>query len=217
MSCDKIQDQLMDYLDQDLDGEKNAFIRRHLDRCVTCTERLNEIRKLRALVSKKTVSPDASFFEGMRRDLFEKIRKNRPSKEIVFEPGFSRKWIPVLVPVTVALVLFIGIRVISPRYEEYAMKRDLTELALIQEDEKPGSVTVSSSENDALEEELALTKEQPLILAEAEDAESPDAWIRDEVELLNALGEGDTLDENGNSNIEELEEEMASFEEGAVG
>ena len=215
MLCQEIQEQLMEYLDEDLDHEKDSLIQTHLAHCATCTKRAEEIKQLSSVMSKIDIPPESPFFEAMRQNVFEKIRKHSPSKQIVFDPTPPRRWMPVLIPVTAALVLFIGIRVIPPRYQEYAMKRDLADLALIQENEKPGFVEVHSNEKEALEEELTLTDEQPLVLAEAKNTDSSDGWIQEEIDVLNALGEGDALDENGGA--EELEKEVSSFDEEAVG
>ena len=215
MLCQEFQAQLMEYLDEDLNHEKDSLIQTHLDHCATCAKRAEEIKQLRSVRSKIAILPEASFFEEMRQNLFEKIRSHRSSKEVVFEPTPRKRWVPILVPATAALVLFIGIRVILPRYQEYAMKRDLTDLALIEESEKPGSVEIYSDEKTSLEEELALMDDQPLVLAEVKNRESSEASIQEEIEILNALGEGDALDENGGA--EELEEEMTSFDEEALG
>ena len=62
---------------------------------------------------------------------------------------------------------------------------------------------------------MALTDE-PFLLAQADQTGASDASIKEDIELLNALGEGETLDENGEG-IEDLEKEAASLDQEAAG
>jgi len=196
MSCDKVQELLMEYLDQDLKKEESSFVQSHLHECSICSKKRDDIERLRSFVLKTTVSLPASFFEAMRRSLFEKIRQSRSSKEITFEHIPHRRWVPILVPATLtAVALFVGIRFVSLHYQEYAMKRDFTELALLQENEQPGSLDVYPEESESL---------------------SSDESIKEDIELLNALGEGDKIDENGEE-LERLEEEATFLDQEVAG
>ena len=161
-------------------------------------KKLKEFEELHQFVLKHIPLPDDAFFEEMRRNLFGKIRSMRPSKEILL-PVRRRRLALVLVPVTTALVLLVGLWVLPSRYQEFTMKKDLAELAKLEETE-------------SLEEEVAMVDEF-LMLTQAEESTRGET-LEEEIELLNALREGEGLSEE---EMEELEEELAALDEEALG
>jgi len=201
MSCKMIEKSLIDYLDHELNEEEATEVKNHLDQCTFCSEKLKEMTLLQSHLSKKNL-PDDPFFEEMRRSLFERIRGVRLSKEMVL-PVRRRSWAPVLVPVAFLVLLWVGVWIVPGRYQEFAMKKDLTELARLDE----GTIDLSPNETESLEEEAAIVDEF-LTLAQAEETTSDS--LEEDLELLNALGEGEDLSEE---EMEELEEELASLGE----
>ena len=208
MFCERIEKLLIEYLDQELNQEETSFVRAHIHQCLSCSKKLKELEQLRVTARKSALLPEGVFFEEMRRDLFERIRESRPSKEVA-QPAPRRSWVPVLVPVTLALVLMVGLWVLPGRYQEYAMKKDLVELAKLDGEMfdlyPPGEVA-------SLEAEDAMTEEF-MRLAQA-DTTGTEQELEEELELLNALGEGEGISEG---EFEDLEEELSSLDADALG
>ncbi|MBI4436193.1 MAG: zf-HC2 domain-containing protein [Candidatus Omnitrophica bacterium] len=205
MSCETIEKSLIGYLDQELDREEETVVRDHLTQCASCSQRLKEVEQLRSVLLQDASASD-SLFEEMRRTLFERIRDSRPSREMVL-PVRRRSWAPLWVPVTLSLMLLIGVWIVPGRYQEFAMKRDLTALAKLEE----GATSLYPEGVESLEEESAAVDEY-LMLAQMEGEASSDD-LEEDLELLNALGEGDDLSEE---ELEEIEEEIASLDEEAL-
>lgn len=211
MSCQKIQKLLVDSLDESLNTEEVSWVRGHLDRCAFCSQKLRELKRLRELMSKTKWVPKEPFFETFRKELFEKIRRSRPSKEWVVIPFPQRRWKPLFVLVTLALILSLAFPVASKRYQAFVMTEEVTELALMQELE--GEVSLLELEDpEFLAEEIVMTDEL-LSLAQAETTEQ--VPLEEEIELLETLGEGEELE--ALEEMEDLEEEIALTDEALSG
>jgi hypothetical protein len=191
-------------MEGELKGEEGSSVRSHLTECAPCSKALTILQKLGQLGAQAKVFPKEEFFEDTRRSLLEKIRQDRPSQERSFKLNPFRLWKPVLIPVTLSLLLVVGLR-LQTGQERQSMRQELALVSELGEE----NLSVYTEDPDLLEEELAVTDEF-LILAQLDTEES----FLEEVELLNALGEGEGLDED---DPEMLEEELARVEEGAIG
>lgn len=100
MKCDLSIELLNGYLDGELDKEQKAEIEKHLKECEVCRKELEELRQLDEHVRTAEVEePSREFIFNINRRVLEKIKKK--SRFRLFRLS------PVLVPVTVALLVFI--------------------------------------------------------------------------------------------------------------
>jgi len=64
-ACRDAQDQLVEYIEGELDKTQHALLARHLETCADCQKELKEIERLRAtLVSEQAPEPGAAFWES---------------------------------------------------------------------------------------------------------------------------------------------------------
>lgn len=208
MSCKKVQELLVDYLDQDLRKEEASFVQSHVAACHSCSKELRTLEQLSSVAPQAKVSPDDPFFEETRRHLFERIRESRPSREASFQRSPRRLWKPVLVPVTLSLLLVVGLQ-IHNRTQEGSARQDLAMMNELGEEETAG---IYSEDPELLEEELAVVDEF-LLLAQLDQAAGEES-VQEDLELLHALGEGEGFQEE---DIEAIEQELSLIDEGAVG
>jgi len=210
MSCEKFETLLLHYLDQELDAREALSVQHHLEECVHCSEKLQEIRTMREAVTERAF-PDPAFFEDARRVLFQKIRASRPSSEKTFVLRGRPRWVPVFSTFLLIGVL-MGLWLLPGRYQAFTLRQDLAELVALETLEQEALYEVYPEADALLEEELQLVEEF-IVLAEAEEL-NYDAWLTEELELLNALGEAEELEEE---DWENLEEELTFIEEETVG
>lgn len=212
MNCEKVERRLASFLDQDLDEAEKTMVQAHLTQCTVCSRKVKEFGRLREVVLEHRILPEEAEFGEMRRHLFKRIRESRPSKEMVLQVLPTRRWAPIVVPITAALLL-LTIWIVPGRYEAFTLREGVLELAMVEEMEE-GEPLMGEVAGEAayLEEELAMVDEL-LVLAQADSDE--DLWLQEELELLNALGEGEEIDEA--EEPEELEEELAQIEEESLG
>ncbi len=199
MSCYEVQKNLLGYLDEELTHEESASVRGHLNHCAVCSGKLKEFETLRATVGKNRSLPEEVFFDDMRRLLFREIREASPSKEVAF-PFRLKRWMPIVVPVTLSLLL-AGLWILPGRLRGVSVKQDLSELATLETANGDISSNLNPGEIEGLEEELAMN-----------DSFS-EGDLQQEIDILNALEEGEGLTEE---EMDELEQELATYDEAAA-
>ena len=102
MKCDLPTELLSGYLDEELNEEQLARVKKHLAECEVCRKELEELEKLdEHMRSAVTEEPSREFVFNLNRRVMDKIRKKSRSSIFKFSPIF----VPVAVAVLVLIVL----------------------------------------------------------------------------------------------------------------
>lgn len=100
MKCDLSIEFLNSYLDDELNKEEKQRVEKHLKECQSCMEELAQLRWVDACVKEFEVEePSREFIFNLNRRVMERVRKKRHFSFLRISP--------VLVPITVALLVFI--------------------------------------------------------------------------------------------------------------
>lgn len=102
MKCDLPTELLSGYLDEELNEEQLARVKKHLAECEVCRKEFEELEKLdEHMRSAVTEEPSREFVFNLNRQVMDKIRKKSRSSIFKFSPIF----VPVAVAVLVLIVL----------------------------------------------------------------------------------------------------------------
>lgn len=102
MKCDLPIELLNGYLDEELNEEQLARVKKHLGECAVCRKELEELKKLdEHMRSAVTEEPSREFVFNLNRQVMDKIRKKSRSSIFKFSPIF----VPVAMAVLVLIVL----------------------------------------------------------------------------------------------------------------
>ena len=102
MKCDLPIELLSGYLDEELNEEQLARVKKHLGECAVCRKELEELKKLdEHMRSAVTEEPSREFVFNLNRQVMDKIRKKSRSSIFKFSPIF----VPVAIAVLVLIVL----------------------------------------------------------------------------------------------------------------
>jgi hypothetical protein len=100
MKCDLPTELLSGYLDEELNEEQLARVKKHLAECEVCRKELEELEKLdEHMRSAVTEEPSREFIFNLNRQVMGKIRKK--SRFSIF------KFSPIFVPVAIAVLVLI--------------------------------------------------------------------------------------------------------------
>ncbi len=131
MKCKKIQQALVNYYYQELDGPERLDIARHLETCAACRQTYVQIKKALAIVAKEQLEKDKSsaFWQDFQYKVYQKLEAEKTARSWWQDLLVPRKLIPALAG-TIVLLLII---VTSARLVQHRPEMTSSDLQLAQE------------------------------------------------------------------------------------
>jgi len=131
MECKKIQQSMVNYYYQELNGPAMSEIARHLETCNTCRQTYVQIKKALTLVAREQVEKDKSsaFWQDFQYKVYQKLETERTAKSW---------WQGLLVPrrlvsILAGAVILLFIIVTSARLVKHGPEMTSTDLQIVQE------------------------------------------------------------------------------------
>jgi len=77
MSCDKYQDMLMAYLDDELSGHERYELEEHLADCASCTSELEDFKRLKSITENiRLFQPEEKIFREYWSSIYNRIERS---------------------------------------------------------------------------------------------------------------------------------------------
>ncbi|WP_226294158.1 HEAT repeat domain-containing protein [Aquimarina algicola] len=153
MKCSHIQDQLIDYIDKNLDESTFLEIKRHLESCDQCTHALQELQTVfEAINNEPTEVPDNSLREGFEKMLEEEKQKINTPKTISLHQNRKNYWKKPL-QIAAAIALLVSGYFLGKNQNTEAFTQEIAVL----EDEKlkmKETMTISLIQNESASKRL---------------------------------------------------------------
>jgi anti-sigma factor RsiW len=125
MNCNEIDRLLDDYVDGELDRDREPAVREHLTGCPRCRDREAGLRRLLHLAGSlpREARPDRDLWQGIR-DRIEPTAAGKPSR-----PGHLPVWLAAAAVILTGVLAFVVLRDGGPGpVEEVARKPDASEV-----------------------------------------------------------------------------------------
>lgn len=91
MKCEKIQEQLVDYIENLVSEKERIFISEHLASCQSCQQELNEMQQFLDVLAKDTMQQPSENLRANFEQLIKEEEQQNTPKVVKLEPIFSYK------------------------------------------------------------------------------------------------------------------------------
>ncbi len=131
MECKKIQQSMVNYYYQELDGPAISEIARHLETCNSCRQTYVQIKKALTLVAREQMEKDKSsaFWQDFQYKVYQKLEAEKTARSWWQGLLMPRRLVPVLAG-AVILLLFV---VTSARLVKHRPEMTSSDLQIVQE------------------------------------------------------------------------------------
>lgn len=131
MECKKIQQAMVNYYYQELDGYARAEITKHLETCTACRQTYVQIKKALTIVAREQLEKDKSpaFWQDFQYKVYQKLEAEKAASSWWQGLLVPRK----LVPVLAGAVILLFIIVTSARLVKHGPEMTSSDLQIVQE------------------------------------------------------------------------------------
>jgi hypothetical protein len=154
LNCFFMKRKLYEYLDGGLSDKQKAGVKKHLEKCVSCSRLLNEMKSIFDLAPKGEINPSQNFWDNFKIGLDRKLNDALLSP-LSAKPGVSRQLKPVLAYAIILTLFFTAggyfYRIFSSKHAALLAEQELVEEVLLL-DEVDSASELNHSEDAYIEE-----------------------------------------------------------------